>query len=223
MARRLAGLVVAAIGCAPVAAPPQPPQPTWRIDPNLRSDRDHDGVIDSLDGCPDLPGGAPGRGCPVADADADAAAVAAADLCPNEPETANGYRDDDGCPDVVPLRLTEKQALAPVVLRMQGEAIDPAALKLADDTIRAMTDHPEVRVEIAGHSDNREGGGDAERQRNIALARANAVRDYLAARGAIDPRRMTIRSAGADEPIDSNLTASGRARNRRVVLTIIER
>lgn len=224
MSRRFAGGLLVAIGCAPVATPTAPPPMPPLVNRAALADRDADGVMDSLDGCPNEPGGAPGRGCPVHDADALAGEAAlATDRCPNEPETMNGYQDDDGCPDVIPLRMSAREALMPVVVRMQGSAIDPGALPRVDETIRTLTEHPEVRVEVAGHSDSREGGGDVEQQRNIGLARATAVRDYLVAKGAIDPRRVTVRSAGPDEPLDSNLSAAGRAKNRRVVLTIIQR
>lgn len=220
---RMAGLAAAmTIGCAPVV-PPTPPPTHAVIDRTVLRDRDGDGVIDSLDGCVDIPGGAPGRGCPVHDADPEPdreVAIDAGDRCPDQPETVNAYQDDDGCPDVVPMRLTG-HAEAAVVLRMRGQEIDPAAIGSADATIRAMIDHPEIRVEVAGHCDSREGGGDAEQQQNLGLARATAVRDYIVRKGAIDPRRVTVRSAGSDEPVDTNLTAAGRAKNRRVVLTII--
>lgn len=217
---RMVGLT-AAIGCAPVVAPAPTAAPA-PIDRAVLSDRDDDGVIDSLDGCVDTPGGTPGRGCPLHDADPVLdrnAAIEAEDRCPDAPETVNGFQDGDGCPDVVPMRLGKAETA--VVLRMKGQEIDPAAIALADQAIRDMVEHPEIRVEIAGHSDNREGKGDAEQQLNIGMARAVAVRDYLVSRGAIDPRRVSVRSAGSDEPVDSNLSAAGRAKNRRVVITII--
>lgn len=215
--------LAAAIGCAPVVAPAPTPEPARLVDPAVLRDRDGDGVIDSLDGCVDLPGGTPGRGCPLHDADPEpdrGVAIAAADRCPDAPETVNGFQDDDGCPDVVPMRLTGRAETA-VVLRMNGQEIDPAAIARADQTIRDMLAHPEIRLEVAGHADNREGRGDAEEQRDIGMARAVAVRDYLVRKGAIDPRRVSVRSAGSDEPVDSNLSAAGRAKNRRVVITII--
>lgn len=218
---RMLGLAAAAIGCAPVVAPPTTPAPA-PLDRAVLSDRDDDGVIDSLDGCVDTPGGTPGRGCPLHDADPEQkndVAIDAVDRCPDAPETVNGFQDGDGCPDVVPMRLGSAETA--VVLRMKGQEIDPAAIVLADQAIRDMVDHPEIRVEIAGHSDDREGKGNPDEQLNIGMARAVAVRDYLVSKGAIDPRRVSVRSAGSDEPVDSNLSAAGRAKNRRVVITII--
>ena len=61
-------------------------------------DRDHDGVLDSVDACPDQAGVASNRGCPEPDPDGDGI-VGANDKCPNEPEDFDHFQDDDGCPD----------------------------------------------------------------------------------------------------------------------------
>ncbi len=65
-------------------------------------DRDHDGVLDPDDGCPDEPEDIDlfedGDGCPDPDNDADGI-LDDPDECPNRPEDPDGFRDDDGCPD----------------------------------------------------------------------------------------------------------------------------
>jgi len=69
--------------------------------PDFR-DRDHDGVIDILDRCPDEPEDKDGfqddDGCPDEDNDNDGIPDAV-DKCPNQPEDFDGFQDDDGCPD----------------------------------------------------------------------------------------------------------------------------
>jgi OOP family OmpA-OmpF porin len=62
-------------------------------------DGDQDGVLDRDDKCLDVPGVAP-DGCPP-DSDGDGF-IDSKDKCPNEPETKNGFEDDDGCPDEIP-------------------------------------------------------------------------------------------------------------------------
>jgi Thrombospondin type 3 repeat len=70
--------------------------------PDFR-DRDHDGIIDSLDRCPDEPEDFDGfqddDGCPDEDNDNDGIPDAV-DKCPNQPEDFDGFEDDDGCPDL---------------------------------------------------------------------------------------------------------------------------
>lgn len=67
-------------------------------------------------------------------------------------------------------------------------------------------------VAIIGHTDN-----SGNRTSNIALsqARADAVKGYLAAKG-ISPQQMTSTGVGPDQPIASNDSSDGRARNRRI-------
>ncbi|MBM3130701.1 MAG: hypothetical protein FJ009_18990 [Chloroflexi bacterium] len=64
------------------------------------NDRDHDGVPDALDGCPDQPGLTTNNGCPApmtGDRDGDGVPDNA-DTCPDQPGTllANGCPDSDG-------------------------------------------------------------------------------------------------------------------------------
>jgi len=68
------------------------------------------------------------------------------------------------------------------------------------------------QVEIIGHTDT-----SGNRSTNIALsqARADAVKGYLVAKG-ISPQQLSTLGVGPDQPIASNDTADGRARNRRI-------
>ena len=71
-----------------------------------KEDQDQDGVIDSLDFCPDskedMDGDNDTDGCydadPYADDDNDGVANID-DACPNEKEDIDGDKDDDGCPE----------------------------------------------------------------------------------------------------------------------------
>jgi outer membrane protein OmpA-like peptidoglycan-associated protein len=78
-----------------------------------------------------------------------------------------------------------------------------------------LTRHPAVQVEISGHTDDRgsEGGN-----QKLSEERANAAMVYLVGIG-VPPERLTSRGVGESEPIDTNTTRDGRARNRRVELT----
>jgi outer membrane protein OmpA-like peptidoglycan-associated protein len=66
------------------------------------NDRDHDGIPDSADKCPDQPEDKDGfedsDGCPDLDNDHDGIPDTA-DKCPNEAEDFDGFEDQDGCPD----------------------------------------------------------------------------------------------------------------------------
>lgn len=89
---------------------------------------------------------------------------------------------------------------------------------LLDEVVVALEIAPEgIRVVIAGHTDD--AGPDSE---NLLLSeqRARAVLDYLVAHG--QPReRFDIIGFGESEPIESNATQEGRARNRRIEFTAL--
>jgi outer membrane protein OmpA-like peptidoglycan-associated protein len=75
------------------------------------------------------------------------------------------------------------------------------------------------RFEIAGHTDNT-----GTEQDNLTLSheRAQAVKDFLVEFYGIDPDRLVARGYGESQPVASNTTEEGRARNRRVVFTRID-
>lgn len=62
-------------------------------------DTDNDGVVDSLDKCPNEAGLVENSGCPDVDSDNDGI-VDRLDKCPNEAEDMDGFEDTDGCPDL---------------------------------------------------------------------------------------------------------------------------
>lgn len=72
-------------------------------DAPVRGDRDHDGIWDDLDRCPDTPEDKDGfqdtDGCPDLDNDADTIPDTT-DKCPNTPEDRDGFEDADGCPEL---------------------------------------------------------------------------------------------------------------------------
>jgi len=70
--------------------------------PPVKGDRDHDGILDDVDRCPDTPEDKDGfqdtDGCPDLDNDADGIPDVT-DKCPNVPEDRDGFEDQDGCPE----------------------------------------------------------------------------------------------------------------------------
>ncbi|MEM7054533.1 MAG: OmpA family protein [Pseudomonadota bacterium] len=76
-----------------------------------------------------------------------------------------------------------------------------------------------VLIEVAGHTDS---SGPEDYNQNLSERRAQAVADYLAARG-VDHDRMEVRGFGETRPKVPNDTRENRQMNRRVVVTILER
>ncbi len=73
---------------------------------------------------------------------------------------------------------------------------------------------PTLRLSIQGHTDNT---GTAAHNKELSAARARSVLGALVGLG-IDPSRLESKGLGQDQPIASNGTEDGRARNRRVEL-----
>jgi len=175
------------------AAPPAPEAPaTPPPAPDCHSmDSDHDGVNDCDDKCPDTPAG-----------------------------TIVG---PDGCPQkvVIDLRGVNFKFDRPKV----GEhKIEPTlqvptadSVAILDQAIDALNRYPEIKVELDGHTDSV--GADAYNQK-LSERRAQIVADYLTAHG-IDSSRITaVKGFGETQPIDTNATKEGRARNRRTELKV---
>lgn len=88
----------------------------------------------------------------------------------------------------------------------------PEGRQILDQMAAALARMPTRTVDIIGHTDN-----SGSRASNIALsqARADAVKGYLVTKG-ISPQQMTTTGVGPDQPIASNDTNDGRAKNRRI-------
>jgi OOP family OmpA-OmpF porin len=83
-----------------------------------------------------------------------------------------------------------------------------------DQVAGSLIANPEIRIEIAGYTDNT---GSLALNRRLSGNRAIAVRFYLARKG-VSPSRMTARGFGPANPVATNTTPEGRAQNRRVEL-----
>ena len=90
---------------------------------------------------------------------------------------------------------------------------------ILDQFASGLSSQPNTEVRIIGHTDNT--GSDAIND-PLSQRRADAARDYLAARG-VDPRRILTAGRGEHEPVADNSTDAGRARNRRVEIFLGER
>src|SRR5467141_2785486 len=189
------------------------------------ADSDKDGVGDGIDKCPNTPPGiqVDATGCPIAhDSDGDGV-IDPQDRCPNTPP---GSRVDQfGC-----LLLFEEHAVPPgppgapparPTLILQGvnfqsgrSVLTASSYALLNQVAASLVANPEIRIEIAGYTDST---GRKLTNLRLSMARAGAVRAYLARRG-VSPMRMRARGFGASGYIAPNATPEGRAQNRRVEL-----
>jgi peptidoglycan-associated lipoprotein len=83
---------------------------------------------------------------------------------------------------------------------------------------RLKADDRSVYIEIQGHTDNI---GSEEYNYRLGERRAESARRYLSLKG-VPLHRMSVISYGETEPVEDNSTRDGRARNRRVVLVVLQ-
>jgi OOP family OmpA-OmpF porin len=198
-------------------------------------DSDGDGVIDSLDQCPDTPQGVvvDSRGCPL-DTDGDGVPDYL-DKCPDTPQGVTV--DPQGCPldsdsDGV-YDYLDQCPNTPIGARVDVRGcwvikgvkfntgkweITPASYRHLDEIAVILAKNPNLKIEIQGHTDNR---GAAAYNMMLSDKRANAVREYLVKHG-ISADRLTAVGYGLTRPAVSNDTPGGRAQNRRVELKPIK-
>ena len=115
-------------------------------------------------------------------------------------------------------RPVESIVLEGVHFANDSARLTPESSAILDPIAASLQAHPELRVEVQGHTD---GVGSAAYNLKLSQARANAVRDYLIAHG-VPEDELTAVGYGKTRPIADNATAAGRARNRRVVLVVLE-
>ena len=111
---------------------------------------------------------------------------------------------------------------SPAKALAKASVLSPESEAVLARAAEVLHEFPEIRLEISGHSDAREGRSDSEREA-LSQARAEAVRESLVTTHGVDRARLDVRAAGASEPIDTNDTARGRAKNRRVEFTMLSR
>jgi len=87
-----------------------------------------------------------------------------------------------------------------------------AVLKQISDIMHR---NPDWKLSVSGHTDNI---GEAAFNQGLSERRAAAVKEALVSRYGIAADRLTTSGHGASQPIETNSTVEGRARNRRVEL-----
>lgn len=91
-------------------------------------------------------------------------------------------------------------------------AISSGSDAILDQAYNTMVNNPDIIVEISGHTDSR---GGYEMNMNLSKNRADAVKEWLVAKG-ISASRIETAGYGPNNPIASNDTEEGRYKNRRI-------
>ncbi|MGE5183212.1 MAG: OmpA family protein, partial [Acidobacteriota bacterium] len=149
-------------------------------------------------------------GCPDLDNDGDGFPDAV-DKCPNDPETVNGFEDEDGCPDV---RATTGPEERPDRIDLKGQPVTfgkdgkltPAARQLLTQVAqiikqRKLTIRAEVHLPL-GTKQTGAAAVAAQKRRDKANAarRAQAILEFLLAQGVPQAQIQAV-GIGSDRPL----------------------
>jgi chemotaxis protein MotB len=115
-----------------------------------------------------------------------------------------------------------------VIIRLMGESTFDSGkadirpqLKPLLEKVGGILNSSEGDISIAGHTDNVPiRSGPYKTNLRLSAARASAVAEFLIAETHIDPRRISTMGFGEYRPIESNITAEGRRKNRRVEIIL---
>jgi chemotaxis protein MotB len=103
-----------------------------------------------------------------------------------------------------------------------GEAIlQPAGETVMRKIAALLAAHPTLKIHVIGHTDNVPIRSRFASNWELSTARALAAVHFLTERAGVDPRRVGAVGYGEYRPIADNATAEGRAKNRRIAITIL--
>ena len=174
-------------------------------------DNDGDGVADHWDRCPNTVAGAVinADGCEW-DNDGDKV-VDRLDRCPN---TTGGVRIDvNGC------EIRDVIKLPGINFATNSDRLLPGTEQVLADAAATLRKYPDLVVEVAGHTDS---DGSAVNNQGLSERRASTVRNFMINYGA-PAANLSVHGYGEARPIADNVTAHGKATNRRVELRILSR
>jgi len=98
-------------------------------------------------------------------------------------------------------------------------ALEPGAIDVLDQIFNLLIQAEDAKLELIGHTDNT-----GNRDSNFALsqARSEAIKTFMLKKGIPNSRFQKVEGKGQDEPVADNKTLAGRAKNRRVVVTLLK-
>jgi outer membrane protein OmpA-like peptidoglycan-associated protein len=156
---------------------------------------------------------------PACDLDRDHDGIPDADdLCPDDPETVNGYLDEDGCPDMLqsalPPGFIDFHVRHSVYFDTAKHELTPESVAIVREAVRQIQADPNMMLVAEGNTDSV--GSDAA-NKELSIRRAESVKDELVSMG-VAANRIEIVGFGESRPIATNSDPAGRAQNRRVDL-----
>jgi outer membrane protein OmpA-like peptidoglycan-associated protein len=201
-------------------------------------DTDKDGVDEDSDKCPNVPGTKKYNGCPIPDTDTDGindeadkcpavSGLTRYDGCPIPDTDKDGVNDEvDKCPTVAGISANKGcEDVQPILNRIASDftfktgtsTLNSKILSKLDSVVSMLNLYPNIHLEIIGNTDN---VGSIKINMPLSEKRASVVYKYLVKKN-IPVERLTKKGAADTNPIDTNKTSAGRAKNRRTDMNAI--
>lgn len=121
--------------------------------------------------------------------------------------------------EVKPIEVGISYRLNDIYFATNSFELNQSAQSVLDGFIEFLTENPNIKVSIEGHTDN---VGKDEDNLKLSTDRARSVYDYLLNNGII-AQRLSSKGFGEEKPVTTNDTPEGRAKNRRTEFVIIEK
>lgn len=134
-------------------------------------------------------------------------------------EKLSEYKEIEKNLYLAPIEIGEIVRLNNVFFDFNKYELKPESFPELDRVVIFLTDYPTMEIELSGHTDNI---GTFEYNQKLSENRANAVAEYLFAKG-IQRNRIIVVGYGETQPADTNESEEGRQKNRRVEFKILKK
>jgi chemotaxis protein MotB len=98
--------------------------------------------------------------------------------------------------------------------------VNPKGIQALGKLAEVLNVNPDINVEIEGHTDSIPMKGRYADNWELSVARSTSIVRILTATYKVDAARVTASGRSKYEPIDTNTTTAGRARNRRTEIIL---
>ncbi len=131
--------------------------------------------------------------------------------------------------DVIMVPAEDKDKIDPLItfvhhkltsrFDFDSDVVPPGYHANLDSIAKYLVEHPAIRlVQLEGHAD---ATGPEEYNLGLSLRRAASIKRYLVTKG-VESSRIQTKGYGESKPVAENTTPSGRQKNRRVEIVVLE-
>ncbi len=120
---------------------------------------------------------------------------------------------------IVPIEVGQSIRMNNIFFEPAKSVLKKESFAELDRVATFLRDNPDIKIEIGGHTDN---VGKAATNLKLSESRAKAVASYIIQKG-MGKERVVAKGYGLTKPVASNATKEGKAQNRRVEFTILDK